>query len=188
MLGKILVGVVALVVVFIAVVATRPSAYHVERRLDIAAPPEVVFGILNDLRQFAGVLVMFGNPWQEADPAMKQSFDGPASGVGQSYAWDSAKDVGKGRMAIAASEPDRRVAIRLDFEKPMKSTAMFHLGLAPTPTGTTVSWAMDGNHNFVGKAFGLFMNMDRMLGNDIDKGLARLKGAAEQKAAALAHH
>jgi hypothetical protein len=43
---------------------------------------------------------------------------------------------------------------------------------------------MDGNHNFIGKAMGMFMNMDKMLGSDIEKGLARLKTLAETKQAA----
>ena len=38
---------------------------------------------------------------------------------------------------------------------------------------------MAGNHNFIGKAFGVFMNMDKMLGADLDKSLARLKTVAE---------
>jgi hypothetical protein len=40
---------------------------------------------------------------------------------------------------------------------------------------------MDGNHNFLGKAFGMFMDMGNMLGTDIEKGLARLKTVAEGK-------
>jgi hypothetical protein len=45
---------------------------------------------------------------------------------------------------------------------------------------------MAGNHNFIGKAFGMFMDMDNMLGTDIEKGLARLKTVAEAKATAAA--
>ncbi|EPX63919.1 hypothetical protein D187_005052 [Cystobacter fuscus DSM 2262] len=44
------------------------------------------------------------------------------------------------------------------------------------------TWSMAGNHNFLGKAFGLFMNMDKMLGSDLEKGLAQLKTVAEGKA------
>ncbi|HEU4725429.1 MAG TPA: SRPBCC family protein [Candidatus Eisenbacteria bacterium] len=179
MLAKILLVVAGLVVVFVAVVATRPSAYHVERNLEVAAPPDLVFGVLNDLRQFAGVLVLFGTPWEETDPGMQKTFEGPATGVGQSYAWDSKKEVGRGRMTIEESVPARKVGIKLEFVAPMKSTATFAFTLAEAPSGTLVTWSMDGNHNFLGKAFGLFMNMDKMLGADIEKGLARLKTAAE---------
>ena len=179
MLGKIFIGFAGVLVLFIAVVATRPSVYHVERKLEVAAPAGLVFGVLNDLHQFAGIMVMFGSPWEEIDPDMQKTFEGPASGVGQSYAWDSKKDVGKGRMTIEESVPGQKVVVKLEFVKPMKSTATNALTFAATPTGTLVTWSMDGKHNFIGKALGLFMNMDKMLGTDIEMGLAQLKTVAE---------
>jgi Polyketide cyclase / dehydrase and lipid transport len=180
MLEKILIGVAAVLVLFVAVVATRPSAYHVERKLEVAAPADVVFGVLNDLRRFAGVLVLFGSPWEKLDPNMQKTFEGPAAGVGQSYAW-SGKKVGEGKMTIEESVPGQKVGMTLKFVKPMESTATCALSLAGTPTGSFVTWSMDGNHNFLGKAFGIFMDMDKMLGSDIEKGLAQLKSVAEGK-------
>ena len=185
MLAKILIGVAGVLILFIAVVATRASSYHVERKLEVAAPADLVFGVLNDLHQFAGVLVLFGSPWEKLDPNMQKTFDGPAAGVGQSYAW-SGKKVGMGKMTIEESVPGQKVGIKLKFVKPMESTATCVLTLAGTPTGSFVTWSMDGNHNFVGKAFGMFMNMDNMLGTDIEKGLAQLKTVAEGKQVAIA--
>ena len=182
MLVKILLAVAGVLGLFVALVASRPSAYHVERKLEVAAPADRVFGVLNDLHQFAGVLVLFGTPWEKLDPNMQKTFEGPEAGVGQSYAWKG-KEVGKGKMTIEESVPGEKVDIRLDFEEPMKSTADFALTLAGTPTGSIVTWSMDGKHNFVGKAFGMFMDMDRMLGSDLEKGLALLKTAAEGKQA-----
>jgi hypothetical protein len=182
MLAKILVGVAAALVLFVAVVATRPSAYHVERRLEVAAPADLVFGVLNDLHQFAGVLVLFGSPWEKLDPDMQKTFEGPAAGVGQSLAWNGNREVGRGRMTIEESVPGRKVGMKLEFVEPMKSTSTCALDLAGTPTGSIVTWSMEGNHNFVGKAFGLFMDMDQMLGADLEKGLARLKTVAEAAA------
>jgi carbon monoxide dehydrogenase subunit G len=179
MLGRILIGVAGVLVLFVAVVATRPSAYHVERRLEVAAPADHVFGVLNDLHRFAGVLVLFGSPWEEGDPNMQKTFEGPAAGVGQSLAWNGNAEAGRGRMSIEESVPGRKVGIRLEFMEPMKSTAACALTLTETPTGSLVTWSMDGNHNFLGKAIGMFMDMDRMLGADIEKGLARLKTVAE---------
>ena len=54
--------------------------------------------------------------------------------------------------------------------------------LARTPAGSLVTWSMAGNHNFLGKVLGMFMDMDKMLGSDIEKGLALLKAAAEEAA------
>jgi Polyketide cyclase / dehydrase and lipid transport len=179
MLAKILIGVAVVVALFVAVVATRPSAYHVERKLEIAAPAEVVFGVVNDLRRFAGVLVLFGSPWETADPGMQKTFAGPAAGVGQSFAW-SGKEAGKGTMTLAESVPDQAVRIQLRFEEPMESTATFALAIAGAPSGSVVTWSMAGEHNFVGKAFGLFMDLEAMLGADLEKGLERLKAAGER--------
>jgi len=186
MFVKILIGVAGALVLFAAVVATRPSAYHVERKLEVAAPADLVFGVLNDLRQFAGVLVLFGSPLEKVDPNMRKSFEGPAAGVGQSFAWDGNKDVGKGKMTIVESVPGQKVGMKLEFVEPMKSTARCALTLAGTPAGSSVTWSMDGNHNFIGKAFGIFMNIDNMLGADIEKGLAQLNTVAEVKQAAVA--
>jgi hypothetical protein len=180
MLVKILIGVAGVLVVLAAVVATRRSSYHVERKLAVAAPAELVFGVLDDLHRFSGVLVLFGSPLEKLNPNMQKTFEGPAAGVGQSYAW-SGKGVGKGKLTIEESVPGVRVGMKLEFVEPMASTATCALTLAGTPTGSLVTWSMDGKHNFMGKAFGLFMDMDKMLGTDIEKGLAELKTVAEGK-------
>jgi hypothetical protein len=184
MLVRILIAIAGVLVLFAAVAATRPSAYHVERKLEVPGSADVVFGVLNDLHQFAGVPVFFGSPLT-ADPNMQKTFDGPAAGVGQSFAW-SGKDAGTGRMTIEENVPGQKVRMKLEFVKPMASTAACTLSLAGTPTGSFVTWSMDGNHNFLGKAFGMFMDMDKMLGADIEKGLVRLKTAAEDKQVAIA--
>lgn len=180
MLRKVLLGVAGVLALFVAVVAARPAAYHVERKLEVAAPADLVFGVLNDLHQFAGVLVLFGSPWEKLDPNMQKTFEGPATGVGQSYAWNG-KEVGKGRMTIEESVPGQKVGIQLEFVEPMKSTATFGLTLVGSQTGSSVTLSMDGKHNFLGKAIGMFMDMDSALGTDIEKGLALLKTAAEAK-------
>jgi hypothetical protein len=181
MLAKILIGVAGVLGLFVAVVATRRSAYHVERKLEVAAPADLVFDVLNDLHQFAGVLVLFGSPLDQRDPGMQKTFGGPAAGVGQSYAWSGNREVGKGKMTIEESVPGQKVGLKLEFVEPMASTATCALTLARAPTGSFVTWSMDGNHNFIGKAVGLFMDMDSMLGKDIEKGLAQLKTVAEGK-------
>ncbi len=170
-------GVLCLFAVF---VATRPPAYRVVRELAVAAPAERVFGVVNDLRQLAGVLHLFGTPLDKLDPDMQKTVEGPSSGVGQSYAWVSKKDAGTGRMTISESIPAQRVGISLEYVKPMASKATCTLSFAATPSGTTVTWSMEGNHNFIGRAFGVFVNLDRMIGRDVEKGLAELKTLAER--------
>jgi len=49
---------------------------------------------------------------------------------------------------------------------------------APSEGGTRVSWIMDGKNNFMTKAMSLFMNMDKMVGNDFEQGLVNLNSVA----------
>ena len=178
MVIDIVIGLAVVLAVFVAVVATRPSRYRVERRLEIAAPAERVFAVLNDLRQFAGVFVLFGEPFEKINPTMQKTVEGPAAGVGQSYAWSGHK-VGQGKLTIEESVAGHKVGIKLEFVKPMASIATSAFVVAGAPTGSVVTWTMDGKHNFIGKAFGVFMNMDKMLGADLEKGLAALKTVTE---------
>lgn len=181
MLRNILIGLASILVLIAAIAGTRPSAYRIERQLAIAAPTERVFGVINDLRQFAGVFVLFGTPLEKRDPNMQKVIEGPAAGVGQSYAWTGPK-AGQGKLTIEESVPGQKLRLKLEFEKPMKSLATCQLTLAGTPTGSTVTWSMEGNHNFLGKLFGLFLNMDNLLGADLEKSLVQLKTVAEGKA------
>jgi hypothetical protein len=41
---------------------------------------------------------------------------------------------------------------------------------------------MDGKNGFVSKAFCMFMDMDKLVGSDFEKGLAEMKTAAEADA------
>ena len=49
----------------------------------------------------------------------------------------------------------------------------------PQGDQTAVTWSMAGRNNFVAKALCLFMNMDRMIGRDMENGLAQLKSVVE---------
>jgi len=113
---------------------------------------------------------------------MKKTFEGPATGVGSMYAWTGNDKVGEGKMTIQKSDPPSQVLIRLEFVKPFAATNTAPFTFAPAPPGSKVTWAMDGENNFVAKAFSMFMDMDKMIGGDFEKGLAELKTIAETSA------
>jgi len=103
--------------------------------------------------------------------------------VGHGYAWAGNDQVGEGRMTIAALEPGRRVDIDLEFLKPMEARNPTRFALVPEGAGTRVTWSMTGHNGFVARAFTLFMDMDKMVGGDFERGLASLQGVAEAEAA-----
>jgi uncharacterized protein YndB with AHSA1/START domain len=178
MLKKILAFVVAAVALLLAVIATRPADFKVERSRTVAAPPAVVYDQIADFGRWAA-----WSPWAKLDPAMKATVSGAPAAVGHGYAWAGNDKVGEGRMTIAALEPGRRVDIRLEFQKPMAAENPTTFALAPEGAGTRVTWTMTGHNGFVGRAFTLFMDMDKMVGGDFERGLASLQGVAEAEAA-----
>jgi hypothetical protein len=176
-LKKIFLAVAVLFVVFIGVVITRPDTYHVERSKSVAAPAAVVYAHVADLRAWNA-----WSPWEKLDPNMKKTYEGPAQGAGASYAWQGNDDVGSGKMTVTEALPPSSVTIKLEFIEPMASVADTRFVLAPESAGTKVTWAMDGRCDFLTKAFGMFMDMDAMIGADFEKGLADLAKVAENDA------
>ncbi len=177
MLKKALLGLAVVVAGLVAVIATRPATMHVERATTIAASADLVQTQLVDFHAWGA-----WSPWDKIDPGMKRTFEGPASGPGAKYTWDSTNDqVGAGSMAIASATPTS-VVVDLEFTRPFADKNQVTFTLTPDGSGTKVVWAMDGTQSFPEKAFGLFMDMDAMLGGDFDKGLADLKRVAEASA------
>jgi hypothetical protein len=174
MLKKILLALALLVAVFVIVVALRPADFRVTRSATIAAPAAVIFGQVNDLHKWEA-----WSPWAKIDPAMKQTYEGTPAGTGAIYSWVGNSEVGEGRMTITESRPEELVRIKLEFLKPFATVNTTEFHFKPEGKQTTVTWSMAGTNNFMAKAFCLFMNMDKMVGGDFEKGLAQMKSVAE---------
>lgn len=83
-------------------------------------------------------------------------------------------------MEIVEATAPSRVAMRLDFEKPMKGSNRVEFRLQPKGTQTEVTWAMSGPMPYLSKLITTFVDMDKMVGADFEAGLANLKAAAEK--------
>jgi len=179
MLIKTLIVIAAIIVVFAIIVALRPSNFRIVRSATIAAPPEVIFEQVNDFRAWQA-----WSPWEKKDPNLRRTYEGPPSGRGAVYAWAGNNEVGEGRMTLIESRPAELIRIRLDFFKPFAATNESEFTFAPRGDGRTeVTWSMTGHNGFMAKAFCMFMNMDKMVGSDFEKGLASMKPVAESSAA-----
>ena len=172
---KILIALAGIVLVCVAVVATRPSQYRVARTAIIAAPASAVFAHVNDFHEWQA-----WNPWAKIDPAMTHTYEGAPAGVGAVYTWAGNKDVGEGRMTLIESRPSDLIRIRLDFHKPFRGTSTAEFTFRPDGERTIVTWSMTGDVNFVAKAIHLFMDMDTMIGGNFEKGLADMKAVVER--------
>ncbi len=174
MLKKILFAILLVVLAFLVVVSLRPSSYAVQRTATVPAPPEVAFATVNNFRHWKA-----WSPWAKLDPNMTERYSGPEVGEGAVYEWEGNDDVGKGRMTIRESTPHEHIGIFLEFLEPFASVSDTDFRFKPVPGGTEVTWAMQGELGFLEKGVGMFMDMEGMIGNDFEKGLAQMAEAVK---------
>ncbi len=172
MLKKIGIAVLVVLAALAVVITTRPGEFKIARSRNMAASPDVVYTYVSDFHKWQE-----WSPWEKLDPSMKKEFSGAASGTGAVYAWIGNDKVGEGRMTITESRPPESVTIRLEFLKPWTATNTTQFDFAPSGGGTKVTWSMSGHNNFVSKAFSLFMDMEKMIGPDFERGLESLDKA-----------
>ena len=175
MLKKIALVLVVLIAAVLIFAATKPDIFRVQRAAAIKAPPDKIFPLINDFRQWGA-----WSPWEKKDPAMKRTFGAVTSGKGATYAWEGNKDVGSGSMEITESVAPSKVGLKLDFLKPFEAHNTVELTLSPAGDVTNVTWAMQGPTPYFAKIIHVFMDMDSMVGKDFEAGLANLKAAAEK--------
>lgn len=174
MIAKIFLALAAVLAGFLVFVAFQPSHFHISRTATLAAPPDAVFAQVNDLRKSHA-----WNPWVKLDPAAKFTFDGPATGVGASSAWLGNRQIGEGRQTITESRAPEFVRVRLDFKQPFESTCHAEFAVKPAGTGSSVTWSMTGENNYIARIFCTLMSQDKMIGEPFEQGLAGLKAIVE---------
>lgn len=175
MIKTLLTGIALAVLGLLGYASIQPDSFTVERSTTIQAPPERIYPYLADFHQWS-----VWSPWEKLDPAMKRTFSGAARGLGAIYAWEGDKAVGSGRMEIRSARPVSSVDIQLDFLSPFEAHNTASFTIVPQDGATTVTWTMRGPMPFVSKVLGVFISMDRMIGQDFEAGLANLKAAAEK--------
>jgi len=153
------------------------AEFEVVRSITIAADPARVHGLINDCHQWTA-----WSPWEDLDPELSRDYSGPDAGVGARYAWQGNRKTGQGSMEITGSTPER-IDLRLLFLKPWKADNKVDFTLTPVgDAGTEVTWRMTGQNSGLQALFTKLFNMDKLVGKDFDKGLARLKAASEDAA------
>lgn len=119
------------------------------------------------------------SPWEDVDPDLQRTYSGAPAGVGAAYAWSGNRKAGQGRMEIVHATEPSRVRIDLRFQKPFKARNDTEFTVEQSGSGSHVIWSMTGRKTLMTKVMGLFTSMDKMVGPDFEKGLARLKTTTE---------
>lgn len=118
------------------------------------------------------------SPWEEIDPSMDRTYSGPDSGVGAAYEWSGNRKAGAGKMTITSIDP-ADIKIDLDFTKPFKSASKATFHFESAGSGTKVVWQVHTPKTLMTRVVGIFMNFDKMVGADLEKGLDKLKSLVE---------
>ena len=173
---KVLYVILALVCIYLVLCLVGPSGTRIERSASIKAPASAVQATLTDFSVFPK-----WSPWQEKDPNMKITLEGKAGKPGHKYYWEGNKEVGKGTMTLDGISGDS-ILQTLYFEG-MGDSKVYMIMKEENGT-TNLTWGMYSTHPFIGRGLMLFMNLDKMMGPDFDKGLANIKSLVEAAAAA----
>jgi len=151
------------------------DTYTVERTTTIEAAPERVYAQIANFHHWTT-----WSPWEDLDPQLKRDYSGAESGTGAVYSWSGNRRAGRGRMTIVDATEPSRVRIDLAFEKPWKARNDTRFTIRPEGSGSHVTWSLTGKKTLMTRLMGIVKSMDKFLGPDFEKGLARLKTAAER--------
>lgn len=146
------------------------SKFSMSRSIEIDAPIATVFDSLTDLHEYEK-----WNPFPEGDPTNLTEIVG--TGVGSFMVWKGEK-TGEGKMTIASIEPQQKIAVKMEFYRPMSGEGMVHwITNAKSDSKTEMIWTFDQDLAYFNRYFGLFMNT--MMGTHFEKGLSNFKTMIE---------
>ncbi|MDH6236352.1 SRPBCC family protein [Cryobacterium sp. CG_9.6] len=145
----------------------------IERSIVIRASADSIQPHVSDFNQWVA-----WSPWEGMDPDLTRTYSGVPGTVGATYKWDGNRKAGAGTMTATAIAPTS-VDVDLAFTRPFKSTSAVHFDLTERNGQTTIVWTMLSPKTLTSRAFGLLMNMEKMIGSDLEKGLASLKKVVE---------
>jgi hypothetical protein len=155
-----------------------PSRVRIERSIVVNAPPSSIYPLIADFKNGWSQW----NTFDDEDPTLQYKFQGPDLGVGATQVWDSPK-IGDGKMIITKADPERGVELDLVL---MQDSFRLSGSLLCEPQGggttTKLVWVdeMDTGANPYRRYMGQMVKGP--IGQQFDKGLARIKELAEGSA------
>lgn len=168
-----IVGAFALIVGILHFMA--PKTYQVDRKIVVSEDIDTVFKSLCSLKE-----QQMWSPWAEKDPDMKITYSGTDGTIGSFTQWTGNKDVGEGQQEIKKIEPNSYIETELRFLKPWESTSTGFFEIKSVAEGTEITWGFKGKNTFPSTILMVFMDMDKAIGPDFEKGLAKFKTYIEK--------
>ncbi len=176
-LKKILIGIAIIIALPFVVALFVKNDYAVQREITINKPKTEVFEYIKYLKNQDNY-----SKWNNMDPDMKKSYIGTDGTVGFIYHWESENEnLGTGEQEIKKITEGERVDFELRFIKPFEATEpAFMTTETVNENQTKVTWGFSGHMNYPLNIMMLFMDFEKMIGDDLDYGLTNLKAQLEK--------
>jgi hypothetical protein len=177
MITKIIIILLVIIAIPFIIALFAKKSYTIDREVIINRQKKGVFDYLKLLKNQDNFSV-----WATMDPDMKKFYRGTDGTAGFVSGWESAnKKVGKGEQEIKKIMEGERIDYEIRFIEPFAGTANASLRTDSVSAGQTrVTWHFDSRMKYPMNLMLLFMNMNKMVGNDLSTGLTNLKGVLEK--------
>ncbi len=152
------------------------SSYRVERSAIIDAPQKLVYTQISIFKNWPN-----WSPWIEKDSTVKNTFEGPDGDPCSVMSWVGDKDLsGTGSLRLDQGNPPFEMSYVLQFKVPfeMESKGGFNL-TEESDAQTKVVWYDQGDIPFLFRPMMMFMDMDKQIGPDFDRGLFKIDSVCE---------
>lgn len=171
------IAVLTLIAIPLVIAIFTKKDYAVEREIVINKNKTEVFAYIKQLKNQDNY-----SKWALMDPNMKKEFRGTDGQVGCVSAWDSEADsVGKGEQEIIKITEGERIDFELRFLEPFEATDFAYMTTETIGENQTkVKWGFTGKMSYPMNFMLLIMNMEEMLGGDLQIGLNNLKVVLEK--------
>ncbi|WP_217604322.1 SRPBCC family protein [Chitinophaga sp. GbtcB8] len=169
--------IVALVALLLIVALFSKKSYTVAREITIRQPKQTVFNYIRFIKNQDNY-----NKWSMADPDAIKTYTGTDGNAGFIYAWDSkVKNVGKGEQEIKGITEGDRIDLELRFVRPFEGVAFGNISTtALAEDQTKVKWSFSSSMKYPMNIMLLLMNLEGMLGKDLEISLMNLKTVLER--------
>lgn len=177
MITKILTIILVIIAIPLVLAIFTKKEYHIEKMITINRTKRIVFDYIRMLKNQDNFSV-----WARMDPGMKKYYRGNDGNPGFISGWESTnKKVGKGEQEIKNVIDGVKIDYEIRFIEPFAGIASSSMQTdSVSQNETRVTWKFDSRMNYPMNLMLLFMNMDKMVGNDLSKGLINLKQILEQ--------
>lgn len=169
--------IIALITFFAFLHAYAKKSYDLSRTMVINASRAEIFNYVSQLKKQP-----YWVPWFKKDPDALLKFKGEDAKESAGFYWRGNRKVGEGTQKIIKLKPMAIMETRLLFVRPIKLNSLTYIAIKELePNKSKIVWGVRGLLPFPLSIMSIFYSVDKLLGNDLEKGLINLKAILESK-------